>query len=121
MKKIACIVAVLGAGMISGPVGAQDSGADAAAESQCTVGDTNGMVTLVLCPPGLDQEALKTAGEAACGERMPCGAWIWVDEAKMPEVAPDSHDKLTQEQITAAAAIWVNEAKQLITLEPVQN
>lgn len=93
------------------------TGAALAQDSQCEDRGTNGMVTLLLCPPEATFEAYQAAGEAACGQRMPCGAWIWTDAAVMPETAPDSHDKLTQSQVQAAKAIWINEKKQLIVLE----
>ncbi|MFC4671155.1 hypothetical protein ACFO5X_21575 [Seohaeicola nanhaiensis] len=93
------------------------TGAALAQDSQCEERGTNGMVTLVLCPQGSPVEVFQAAGSAACGERMPCGAWIWTDAADVPETAPDSHDKLTQSQVQSAKAIWINEKKQLIVLE----
>ncbi len=88
-----------------------------AQETQCEARGHNGMVTLVLCPSGLDQDAWKDAGVAACGDRLPCGAWIWQDEAAMPTEAPDAHDKLAPEQVRSAVAIWVSEAEKLLILD----
>ena len=95
--------------------------AEAQKASTCEVRDTSGMVTLVLCPPGLDTDALRAAGVAACKGRMPCGAWIWDSPARMPTTAPDRHDALPPEAIAAAKAIWVEESQSLITLEKVLN
>ena len=58
-------------------------------ENLCETKGSNGMVALVLCPPGLDQSAWKDAGVAACDTRAPCGAWIWEDASAMPETAPE--------------------------------
>jgi hypothetical protein len=99
----------IGAALVASSAFAQDS--------QCETRGTNGMVTAVLCPPGLDQAAWQQAGVAACDGRKPCGAWIWESEADIPQDVPDSHDKLKPEQITSAVAIWVNENDQLITME----
>ncbi len=85
----------------------------------CEMRGTNGMVTAVLCPAGLAGEDWKAAGEAACADRRPCGAWIWDDAAAIPATLPDSHDALPVEAITAAVAIWVAEDQSLITLERV--
>ncbi len=90
-------------------------------EASCEARGHNGMVTLVLCEPGLDEVAWKDAGVAACGDRLPCGAWIWEDESAMPAEAPDSHDKLEPEQVQSAVAIWVSEQEQLLTLRKDNN
>lgn len=85
--------------------------------NMCETIGSNGMVSLVLCPPGLEPEAWRGAGLAACEGRAPCGAWIWDDVAAMPESAPASHDKLSPEQVRAAKAIWVNDKNELMILE----
>ncbi|MEX0339050.1 MAG: hypothetical protein AB3N11_08435 [Arenibacterium sp.] len=92
-----------------------------AQDTTCEPKGTNGMVTLVLCPPGLDQEAWKAAGEAACGLRRPCGAWIWDERTNVPVVVPDSHDKLPKEAVRTAKAIWVNEQKSLMVIDKLSN
>ena len=97
------------------------TGAASAQDTACEERGTNGMVTLVLCPQGLDTAAWKDAGVAACGMRKPCGAWIWDDVKNMPALAPDSHDKLSKAQVSSAVAIWVNEKQELITLEKTSN
>lgn len=82
----------------------------------CEAKGSNGMVTMLLCPEGLEAEALADEGRIACDGRRPCGAWIWSEAAAIPEEAPDSHDKLPKESVQQALAIWVNEAEQLIAL-----
>ncbi len=101
-------------------LGAAAQAQEAPADPRCEVKGENGMVTLLLCPAGLSQTALAGEGRAACDERMPCGAWMWVNEADVPDAAPDSHDKLPQAAVQSAVAIWVNEDQQLIALEEVQ-
>jgi hypothetical protein len=86
----------------------------------CEMKGQNGMVTLVLCPAGLSPEAIAEEGKRICGDTMPCGAWVWTDAADVPAEAPDSHEKLTQAQITSAVAVWMNETGQLVVLEKVE-
>ncbi len=97
------------------------SGPALAEEDQCEPRGTNGMVTLVLCPPGLDEAALVAAGEAACGERRPCGAWIWDDVANIPSEVPERHDLLSKDAVATALAIWVNEKAQLVRISKTSN
>lgn len=92
-----------------------------AQDNTCEAKGTNGMVTLVLCPPGLDQDAWKAAGEAACGLRKPCGAWIWDEATKVPVFVPDRHDKLPKEAVQSAKAIWVNEQQSLMVIDKESN
>lgn len=40
----------------------------------CEIKGSNGMVTMLLCPEGLEAAALADEGRIACDERMPCGA-----------------------------------------------
>ena len=84
---------------------------------QCETRGTNGMVTLLLCPEGLDAEGMAREGKLACGERKPCGAWIWTDPAVVPAEAPDSHDKLAPEAIKASHGVWMNELDKMIVLQ----
>ena len=81
--------------------------------------DTNELVTVVFCPPGLSQTALRDAGVQACGTRKPCAAWIWDDPARAPATTPPTPTDMSPEQIAAAVAVWVNESNQLITISPV--
>lgn len=89
--------------------------------SVCEHKGTNGMVTMLLCPDDLDAEDMAHEGQAVCGDRMPCGAWIWTNLSDMPTDPPDSHDKLTPAQVTSSKGVWMNELSQLVTIEPVQN
>ncbi|MEP1200456.1 hypothetical protein [Tateyamaria sp.] len=89
--------------------------------AQCVHKGTNEMVTMLLCPEGLDREMLVMEGKLVCGDRKPCGAWIWVREEDLPLEAPDSHDKLTEQQITSSLGVWMNEHDQLVTIQAVQN
>jgi hypothetical protein len=82
----------------------------------CEVKGKNGMVTLLLCPEGLDDVALAGEGKAACNGRLPCGAWIWENELDMPAETPDSHAKLSPEQITASRGVWMNELNQMVII-----
>ncbi|WP_135504602.1 hypothetical protein [Roseovarius aestuariivivens] len=82
----------------------------------CELKGTNGMVTMLLCPEGLQPETLAQEGKAACDGRKPCGAWVWTDASAIPEEAPDAHDKLPKASVQQALAIWMNEAEQLISL-----
>lgn len=96
------------------------SGSAFAQVNTCEPRGTNGMVTVVLCQEGLDATTWQMAGEAACGDRKPCGAWIWDDEANLPIDIPDAHDKLPADSIRSALAVWMNEQDQLIVLEKLE-
>ncbi|MGI9389518.1 MAG: hypothetical protein ACR2O1_05615 [Boseongicola sp.] len=84
--------------------------------AKCTEMGTNGMVTMLLCPTDLDDEVLAEEGRIACGDRKPCGAWLWTDAAAIPETAPANHDDLPESAIQSAIAVWVNESGNLITI-----
>lgn len=106
-------VCVLGTAM---PVAAQDEYAPV-----CEGKGSNGMVSMLLCPEGLDSEALANEGRAICQEREPCGVWVWTDASFVPDEVPDAHDKLPKESVRNALAIWVNEAEQLISLKEAKS
>lgn len=99
----------IGFGFFAATASAQD-------ERKCELRGTNEMVTLLLCPAGLSDEALATEGQIACDGRKPCGAWIWVNEADVPEAVPARHDELTAEAIQSSIAVWVNETDNLVTI-----
>lgn len=82
----------------------------------CEHKGSNGMVTMLLCPEGLETDALISEGQAVCGDRKPCGAWIWENETDIPAEAPDSHDKLTEQQITSSRGVWMHEHNQFIEI-----
>ena len=90
---------------------------DATASPVCETRGVNGMVTLLLCPEGLSLEEFADEGRMACGDRLPCGAWIWTDENQVPLVAPSRHDELRANEVRSAKAIWMAEQNSLITLE----
>lgn len=95
--------------------------AGAQSAEDCTVRDSSEWISVVICPAGLTLEQLREAGTAACGDRLPCGAWIWADADAAPEAAPENHDGLTQDQVAAASGVWVAEDQTLIQIEKVQN
>ena len=85
----------------------------------CELLDASEVIRVLVCAGPLDKAALAQAGRAACGDVLPCGAWIWADAADAPVTAPANHDGLTQAQVTASRGVWVAEAQQFITIEPV--
>ena len=96
---------------------AQDSAPSMdASDAQCELKGQNGMVTMLLCPEGLSAEDMAEEGRIACGERKPCGAWIWTEETAIPKDTPASHDELPKESVQKALAIWVNEAERLVSV-----
>ena len=110
--RLICLSVLIYAGLIhADPVWADGSG--------CLVRDHNALVTVVICPAGLDQPDWREAGVEACGARKPCAAWIWDDPKKAPEITPPTPTDMSREEIVSAVAIWVNETSQLITISPV--
>jgi len=94
--------------------GAQDV---ATGPVDCTVRASTGMITLVICPTGLRAADLQLAGQAACDGREPCLAWIWDDAEVVPAEAPPTSEELGGEALAAALAVWVQDYRQLITME----
>ena len=86
----------------------------------CEHKGSNGMVTMMLCPEGLKLEQLAKEGQMVCGDRKPCGVWIWENEADVPDEAPNSHDKLTEKQITSSRGVWMHEHQQFIEISEQQ-
>lgn len=113
MRRIREIVvlAVLGTAGAAGAALAQE------AEPRCEGRGENGMVSLLLCPEGLEAEDYAAEGRIACDGRKPCGAWIWLQAEAVPAEAPDAHDKLPRASVQQAVAIWVNESEKLMMLE----
>ena len=85
--RTAPIAASLALALAAAPAVAQDA---ASGPEACTVRDTNGMITLVICPEGLGAADLQVAGQAACEGREPCLAWIWDNPEVAPVTAPAS-------------------------------
>lgn len=102
---------------VAAALAAPASGDAASGDGTCQTRGVNGMVAAVLCPPGLSLEQWKAAGVAACVDRKPCGAWIWVDPAAVPAVIPEKHDDLSPEAVRNAKAIWINETGRLLVLD----
>lgn len=111
MARKSTIATIAGLVVAAGPAMAQEGG-----EAACEAGDRNGMVATVICPAGLDEAGWRAAGELACGDELPCGAWIWEDPSLVPLITPERHDMLSREQITGAVAIWVAEDQQLLVI-----
>ena len=85
--------------------------------ADCTVRDSTGMITLVICPEGLRAADLQLAGQAACDGREPCLAWIWDDPEVVPSEAPATSEGLGGDALAAALAVWVQDDGQLISME----
>jgi hypothetical protein len=97
---------------IAGPAGADN-------ETRCSVRHAKGSIRVVICPPGLDQEALRAAGEKACGEARMCNAWIWDDAEKAPKDAPAADADLEPQYVGEAVAVWANDSRSLMLIEAV--
>lgn len=87
---------------------------------QCEVRSEEPFISVLLCAPGLDQQTLSLAGKMACGDRLPCGAWIWSDQGQIPIIAPKEHGDLTQAQVTSAVGVWVAEQAILVQIEKAE-
>ena len=112
--RTAPIAASLALALAAAPAVAQDA---ASGPEACTVRDTNGMITLVICPEGLGAADLQVAGQAACEGREPCLAWIWDNPEVAPVTAPATSEGLGGEALAAARAVWVHDDRQLISME----
>lgn len=91
---------------------------DARAAEVCEWSHTGGQLATALCEPGLEQEIWAAAGRAACAGHALCAAWIYDDPAALPDPMPDTFDGLTQQDVTSALAVWVQEDDMLITIAP---
>ncbi|MEO0568008.1 MAG: hypothetical protein AAF066_09765 [Pseudomonadota bacterium] len=116
MRHFFCISTLI----FAGPVFAQTV-SNPEMPDGCALHGENGFVRLVVCSdPNASEETLVDAGKSACGEDLPCGAWIWSDAALLPQVAPSNHDGLTQEQITSSRGVWVAENSSFVSIEQVK-
>jgi hypothetical protein len=75
------------------------------------------MITVVVCPPGLNAVGWQAAGRIACADRQPCLAWIWDNAEKAPATAPETSEGLGGAAIVAAVGVWVNDDRQFIAME----
>src|SRR5690349_1724755 len=53
---------------------------------------------VVICPPGLRDEALRRAGRVASGGERPCTVWFWDDPALAPEAPPSPERPMSEAQ-----------------------
>jgi hypothetical protein len=91
------------------------------AKSQCSVSSAEGSIRVVVCPPGLDQDALHVAGQQACGEELICNAWIWDSAEKAPKNSPRTDSDIAQDYARNAIAIWANDSKHLMLVKRLDN
>jgi hypothetical protein len=88
-------------------------------KSQCTVRSAEESVRVLICPPGLDRDAYRVAGEQACGIRPMCNAWIWDSADKAPKNVPRKDSDIDPKAADAAVAVWANDTKQLMLIRRV--
>ncbi len=112
---IASVLSLAGAALFVTSLAAQETGA-----GQCEQKAASEVISIVICPEDLSLEQLAGAGKTFCDKRLPCGAWIWSDQASAPEEAPENHDGLTKAQVTSAVGVWVAEQNQFISIEKVE-
>ena len=68
---------------------------------------------VVVCPPGLGDEALRQAGRLACRGERTCTAWFWDDPALAPEQPPTPERPMTEAQADAAVAVYIADLDRL--------
>lgn len=110
-RAFSTVSALLPAMLLSGTVAAEPQ---AAGKSQCSVRSSSELLKVVVCPPGLDEEALRIAGEEACGLAVLCNAWIWDDPAKAPTKVPEGQSEIDPKDAQNAVAVWFNDRKGLL-------
>lgn len=71
------------------------------------IGDA-GFVKFLICEPGSTAADWRAGGIAACEGRNACNAWIWEDEKLAAKSIP-----MTDAQVAAAKAVWINATRQL--------
>jgi hypothetical protein len=62
---------------------------------------------VVVCPPGLADDALRRVGRLACRGERGCTAWFWDDPAVAPATPPTVDHPMSAEQADAALAVYV--------------
>jgi len=85
-------------------------------ENGCRIKVRSDAVVILVCPENASAEVWRAAGEAACGPKLLCNAWVWDDNAKAPDTAPVTDPDLPKKAAAQAVAIWVNDSKSLVTL-----
>jgi hypothetical protein len=68
---------------------------------------------VVVCPPGLSDEALRRAGRVACQGERPCTAWFWDDPALAPEAPPVPERPMSETQADAVVAVYLADIDRL--------
>jgi hypothetical protein len=84
---------------------------------ECTIKARSDAVVIMVCPVTSNADVWRTAGEAACESSQVCNAWVWDDDAKAPEKAPQTDAQLPKSRTAKAVAIWVNDSKSLVKLK----
>ncbi len=84
---------------------------------ECVEGSATTIISIAICPTGLDTEQLADVGRAICGDVVPCGVWVWDDPEALPAEAPENHDGLAQEEIVSARGVWVAEDNSFIAID----
>ncbi len=83
---------------------------------QCKIVDRSALVVVVVCPQETSRDALRETGMRACKGQNPCNAWIWTDDASAPVKAPATDKELPKPATSAARAVWINDAQQLLEI-----
>jgi hypothetical protein len=91
--------------------------APASIPQQCIVKDRSNTVVVMVCQPNLSQSVWQKAGEAVCEAGQMCNVWIWDDPKKAPLNAPVTDAEFPKTHAASAVAIWVNDARSVITVK----
>lgn len=86
-------------------------------ETGCKTKSTSQAVVILVCPENASSDVWRAAGEAACGQKLACNAWVWDDHAKAPGTAPVTDADLPKKAAAQAVAVWINDSKSLMTLK----
>ena len=73
---------------------------------------------VVVCPPGLPDEALRQAGRVACRGELPCTAWFWDDPALAPGAPPTPERPMSEAQADVVVAVYLTEKDRLCRTGP---
>ncbi len=79
----------------------------------CEFRGREGGTAVVVCPPGLGDEALRRAGRVACQGERSCTAWFWDDPALAPEVPPAPGRPMSEAQADATVAVYLADTDRL--------
>lgn len=84
-----------------------------AQKSPCYSRGRVALAAVVICPAGLSDGEWRAAGKHACRDQRACNAWIWDDPNAAPSSPPTFGTPMTDAQVDAAVAVWVNKAQSL--------